>query len=225
MKHVRNIHIIGTSHIAKDSVKKVKESFDILKPDILALELDPGRAYSLENNIKRPKNLILLKNLGLMGFLFFLFGEFLQKNLGKIVNIKPGAEMLTALKTARNKNIAIALIDRDIRITLRRFSKYFRKRELLKIIMDMIFGAFKKNSLGDVDLSKVPADNIIEIVLEQTKKRYPSLYKVLIEERDIYMARNLIHISENNPDKKIMAVVGAGHLNGMLNYMHKENFI
>ena len=222
MENIRNITLIGTSHIAKESVKKVTQTIIEEKPEIVALELDPGRAYALQHNIKRPKNITLLRSLGVSGFLFYLFGEVVQKKLGKIVNLQPGSEMLVAMKTSAKVGSKIALIDRDIQITLRRFSKHFRKRELLRIILDLITSVFKKNDLK-IDLSKVPSDELIEYAMEQAKDNYPSLYKILVEERDIYMAKQLNKISLLYPDKQIVAVVGAGHIKGILNYLTKLN--
>ena len=222
MENIRNITLIGTSHIAKESVKKVTQTIIEEKPEIVALELDPGRAYALQHNIKRPKNITLLRSLGVSGFLFYLFGEVVQKKLGKIVNLQPGSEMLVAMKTSAKVGSKIALIVRDIQITLRRFSKHFRKRELLRIILDLITSVFKKNDLK-IDLSKVPSDELIEYAMEQAKDNYPSLYKILVEERDIYMAKQLNKISLLYPDKQIVAVVGAGHIKGILNYLTKLN--
>ena len=144
MKKHRNIYLIGTSHIAKYSVKKVTQTIIDEKPEIVALELDNGRAYALQHNLKRPKNLLLLKSLGIAGFIFYSFGELVQKKLGKIVNIQPGSEMLVAMKTAAKVKSKVALIDRDIQITLRRFSKHFKKSEILRIFLDLVSGVFKK---------------------------------------------------------------------------------
>ncbi len=218
MERFGNITLIGTSHIAKESIEKVNNSITEIKPEIVALELDPGRAYALQHKFKRAKNISLLKTLGLSGFLFYIFGEITQKKLGKIVNLKPGSEMLAAMKTAEKTGCKIALIDRDIQITLRRFSKHFRKKEILKLLLDLVKGIFKKNKFK-IDLSKVPSDKVIDYAMKQVKKNYPSLYKVLVEERDVYMAKQLIRITQLNPDKKIVAVVGAGHIKGILNYL------
>ena len=216
---MKNIIIIGTSHVADTSIKKIKKSFKELMPDIVALELDMNRAYSLKHKTKRPKNFELLKNLGLGGFLFYLFGEYAQKKIGNIVNIEPGSDMLTALELGEKNNCKIALIDRDIKITLRRFSKYFSKKELFKIILDVIFS--KKDKIHEIDFSKVPSKEVIKYVLKETKQRYPSLYKVLIDERDKFMAEKIYQISIMNPEKRILIVVGAGHLPGINRYLSK----
>lgn len=211
--------IVGTSHVSTESVRQVKNAFKEFIPDIVALELDQNRAHALLHDTKRPKNLTLLKTLGLGGFLFFLFGELVQKKIGKVVNIEPGKEMLTGLKIGMNNNCKIALIDRKIELTLQRFSKYFKKRELLKFIIDIIFSPFSKNDIGKIDFSKVPQSEVIDKVLGHVKKRYPSLYKILIDERDRYMAKHLLLIMKDNPGKKILAVVGAGHVKGIKKYL------
>jgi pheromone shutdown-related protein TraB len=209
------IKIIGTSHVAKESIRKVRQAFKE-PPDIVAVELDPGRAYALRNKIKRPKNFTLLRTLGMAGFLFYITAEFIQKKLGKVLNLEPGAEMLAAIKQAEFHEIPVALIDRDIQITLKRFSRHFKKREILRMIWDSL----TKFKLGKIDLNKTPSQELVEFVIEHTKKRYPSLYKILIDERDKHMAKRISLIKKKNPDKNILAVVGAGHVPGIKKYLN-----
>jgi pheromone shutdown-related protein TraB len=213
MHSYRNISIIGSSHISEDSIAQVKDGFKTLSPEIVAVELDRGRAHSLFEKKKKQGKFFLLRALGLGGFLFYIIGEFIQKNLGKLVNIDPGSEMKTAILLAKENNAMVVFIDREIQVTLSRFSKYFRKRELIKMIWDMLFGKKEKIKL---DLSKVPSQEFIDFALKEVKTRYPAIYKVLIEERDIYMSNQLHSISIAFPDKKILAVVGAGHVKGIL---------
>jgi pheromone shutdown protein TraB len=169
MKQINNIYLLGTSHVAEESVMQVKENFEKLNPGILALELDKNRLYSLQHNIKRPKNLELIKHLGLYGFLFYVFGEFVQKKIGKVLKISPGSEMLTAFKIGRKNNVKIALIDRDIQITLQRFSKNFKLKELLKLFFSISKSSLKKEK---IDLKKVPSDELIELAVSEIKKTF-----------------------------------------------------
>lgn len=221
MENFRNIFILGTSHVAKESVSNVEKAGKILSPDIIALELDSSRLHSLKNNLPRPKNTELIKAIGLKGFMFFLLGEFLQKKIGKYLDISPGSEMLAGLKYAEDNKKQLTLIDRDIQLTLRRFSKNFKKREVLNMIWDILFEKQVK-----VDISKVPSSEIIKQVVKHTKSRYPSLFKVLIDERDLFMAKKLFSISKNFPEEKVLAIVGAGHVEGMMKYLNifEESF-
>ncbi|MBT3464054.1 TraB family protein [archaeon] len=218
MKNINNIYVLGTSHVAKQSVSQVKKQIRELNPEIVAIELDKNRLHSLQHNTKRPKNLEMIKYLGLGGFLFYIFGEFAQKKIGKILDINPGEDMFTAYKTAKKNKSKIALIDRDIQITLRRFSKFFKFKELVKIIFDILKGTKTKET---IDLNNVPSDKLIEFVISEVKDKYPTIYKVLVYERDIYMGKKLVALSLVFPNDKILAVVGAGHVNGITKYLKK----
>jgi pheromone shutdown-related protein TraB len=218
----RNITLLGTSHIADDSIKEIQSFIKEDMPDIVALELDEGRLNSLLTNPKKPRMLDLIRGLGIGGFLFYAVAESLQNSLGDQVGIKPGSEMKAAYEAALGK-ASVALIDRDIRITLRRFSRRFRKRELLTMAGDFVRGLFKKNEF-EIDISKVPSEGQISFMVDHIRKKYPSIYGVLIAERDRHMAEKLINMAIQHPDKKILAVVGAGHVVGMQKYL-KENFI
>ena len=206
------LKIIGTSHIAAESIQAVKNTIKELKPDIVCLELDPRRAHALLHNHKARLSLKLAKSIGIKGFLFLAIASFLQKRIGKIVGVEPGAEMKTALHAAIENNIKIALIDRDIEITLKRLSKAVTWKEKIRFVTDFIKSPFSKEfSEFRIDLRKVPGRQVIEAALTKLKKSYPSLYKALVEERNEHMAERLATIIKANPDTKILAVVGAGH--------------
>src|SRR3989344_6827887 len=115
--------IIGTSHIAQESVNKIKSTIERTKPQVVAVELDQMRLYGLINNQKSKISLRDIRTIGFKGYLFALLGSYVQKKLGKLVGLAPGSDMLTAVKIAQKNNIPFALIDRIIEITLRRFSQ------------------------------------------------------------------------------------------------------
>src|SRR3989338_559962 len=119
----QNLTIIGTSHIAKQSLLEVERAIEESKPDIVALELDSKRLYSLMNREKSKISIYNIRRVGLKGFIFSLIGAWAEKKLGKLVGVAPGSEMKKAIMLARKNKLKIALIDQDIEITLRRFSK------------------------------------------------------------------------------------------------------
>jgi len=219
---IENLKIIGTSHISIESKKKIIKTFQEFNPDIVAVELDYNRFMGLKSKSKPKKSFSLFRQLGFSGSLFYIIGEFLQKKLGKIVKLEPGADMISAIKEAEKNGKELKLIDRDIRLTLQRFSKYFSFKEKMRILGDLTFGYFKKEKI-DIDLNSVPDEEIIDKIIFQTKERYPNLYKVLIDERDQIMAKKLFILLRNNPGKRIMCVVGAGHYKGINKYL--KNYI
>lgn len=220
------IKIIGTSHIAKQSIEEVKAAITAEKPDILALELDRNRFYALTTK-RQGSSRVAITELGLKGYLFYILGSWLQRHLGRAVGISPGAEMKLAVKLASKYNIKIALIDQDIRVTLRKLSARIRWREKLNFMLDILKAVFfgkkmmKKMGLERIDLSRVPTDELIEKLIAPLKQRYPATYYTLVEERNRIMARNLVELSLREPEAKILAIVGAGHKKGLSNELSR----
>jgi pheromone shutdown-related protein TraB len=218
LKH-KNLVIIGTSHIAESSIGEIESTFRKENPDIIAVELDQNRLHALLSNEKPSYSLKLIPHLGLKGYLFAVVGSFLQQKLGNIVGIKPGSDMLRAIQLAQQNNKKIALIDRDIRVTLARLSKAIRWKEKLHFIIDIFSAPFSKKM--KINLRKVPERELVKKLLGILKKRYPGLYRVLVDERNKIMALKLKALMDNYPDSKIMAIIGAGHEEELLGLVKK----
>lgn len=216
----KNLAIIGTSHISRDSVQDVEDAFERHKPEIVAVELDRRRAHALMHNTKAKVSLSDIKRIGINGYLFALIGGWLQKKLGQYVGMEPGSEMKAAIQIAQKNGAKIALIDRDIEITMKRFSDSFGWKEKLNIIKDLVKAPFSKKI--SIDLTKVPEKKLIKHLLMETKKNYPNIYRVLVEERNEIMAENIARIIKENPEAKILAVVGAGHEDDMIRIVGRK---
>ena len=220
-----NLQLLGTSHIAKQSLKEVKQAVEEFKPDIIALELDKRRLVALMQKKKARGPLLKdIRRVGIKGFIFSILGAWIENKLGKLVGVAPGSEMITAIKLAKKKKILLALIDQDIEITLRRFSKELTWKEKWNFIVDIFNAAVlrKKEELG-FKLTEVPSKDIIQKLVKKVRKRYPSVYNVLIRERNEVMAKNLNSLMENNPDKKILGIIGAGHEEEIIGIIEKMN--
>ncbi|NQU98382.1 TraB family protein [Candidatus Woesearchaeota archaeon] len=211
---LKNLQIIGTSHISRDSINEINNSIESFKPDIIAVELDKRRYYSLLLEKQKNSSLPNIFKIGLSGYLFLIIGKFLQKKLGSIVGVEPGSDMKKAVELAKQNNISLELIDRDIEITLKRFSQKFSFKEKITLFKDLFSAPFSKKKMF-IDISKVPKKELINKILNELKNRYPNIYSVLIEERNKYMAKKLFKISKENVDKKILCVIGAGHEEGL----------
>jgi pheromone shutdown-related protein TraB len=224
---MENIRIIGSSHIAKDSLADVERIILTDKPEVVAIELDRKRFLGLLSGKKAKPGLGEIRRWGLKGFLFNLIGGWAEKKMGDLVGVKPGSEMLAAAKAAKKVGAKIALIDRDIEITMKEFSKAFRAREKWHLFRDVIIGLIfpkrelKRLGIKELDLSKVPPKKLIKKLIERVKSDYPGVYKVLIEDRNRYMADRLMELS----GKRIVAVVGAGHEEGIKELLGKKKDI
>ncbi len=241
------IRLLGTSHISSQSIAAINTEINKNHPEIVGIELDIGRAKSLQ--VKDPKKggipWQMLPKIGLFGFMFVVMGRFVQQHLGKIVGVEPGSEMKEAMVCAHRAKAKIALIDRPIELTLRSLSVQFTFRDKMRMLWDLISGPFvgrkriEEMGISSFDLSGVPSQDVIVQMTGYIKKRYPGMYKALISERDVYMSKALIHLLSKemkhreieaelkDSDVKaeepiILAVVGAGHVAGMVSYLEKK---
>ena len=158
-----------------------------------------------------------------MGFIFSLLGAWAEKQLGKIVGVKPGSEMLTAARLAKKKKIQLALIDQDIELTLKRLSQEITWKEKFNFIGDLLKGVIFRKKEIYFDLTKVSEKDIIKKLILKVKNRYPSIYRVLIEERNKILSKNLFMLMQNN--KKILAIIGAGHETEVLDMIKDREVI
>ena len=225
------LHIIGTSHVAENSAKEIRDFMNHNDVDVVCVELDRDRLYSLKNDLQsnfKMTNLSIIKRIGISGFIFAIIAHFVQSRLGKKINVKPGLDMLSAVESAEEYKIPVALIDQNIDITLKNLSKKVPFREKLKILKDLVLGmlGFKSALMGidikKMDLKKVPPEKLISDVLKKTKSVYPNLHKVLVEDRNHHMVNRIIYIMKKNPEFNVLVVIGAGHKEGMVEILEKK---
>ncbi len=225
------LRLLGTSHIAAESIKEITHIVETWKPDIIAVELDIERAASLFTEEKRSVSLAVIMEVGVKGYLFAKIGQIIQQKLGQSVGISPGAEMKTALELAKKHTLQAELIDQPIKITLARFSKSLTWKEKYRFVEEIVLGLLfpkrqmKKLGFTQFDLRKVPSKELIEKMMGHFQVRYPSVYKTLVEDRNKYMVRQLIRLMKEYPEKKILAVVGAGHEKGMRELLLKVDVV
>lgn len=223
------IVLVGTSHIAQESEKKIDKAFERFFPTICCVELDSGRLKGLLSRKKSSLfSLSTMMRVGFAGYVFAVFASLIQSTLGKHINMQPGTDMLHAYKKAQENNIPLHVIDQPIHITLKRLSQAFSIREFCLLLKDSVFGISQKKSgltteefvhlkkVGKIDLKKVPEQNLIDVVVKFMKHRYPRFYTVLLHERNIYMCQNLKNLQARHPEAIIVAVVGAAHKKDML---------
>jgi pheromone shutdown-related protein TraB len=216
----QNLTIIGTSHIAKQSLDEVKKAIETEKPDIIALELDKQRLYALMSSKREKISFSSIFKVGFKGFLFSLIGAWAEKRLGEYGGVMPGTEMKTAIKLSKKYKIKLALIDQDIQITLKKLSKSLSWKEKWNFIADMFRAVILREKEVEFDLRTVPSKEIIQKMINKVKKRYPNIYKVLVAERNEYMAKKLVRLMK--AEEKILAIVGAGHEEEMINLVKKN---
>ena len=215
------IVLIGTAHVSKKSVAEVKEVIAREQPSVVAVELCPGRYAALkgENEDVSAKDILSGGNITL--FLVHSLLAYLQNKIGADMEVKPGSEMIAAIDAAEELGTEIALVDRDIRITLKRFiSKlgFFEKIKMMGALFGALFGVGGK----EIDMESITEEDIVTQLVSELKEFSPTTASVLIEERDAYIAKNLLDLKEKGVGN-VVAIVGAGHRQGIQEYLkHPE---
>ena len=217
------IILVGTAHISKDSIIEVKEAIEKYKPDIVAVELCKRRHESIINKDKWENTPItsLLKSNNAYFMLAQTFLSSIQRRLGKDQGVEPGSEMIAAINEAKKNNLKIALVDRDISITLKRAWKkmgFIEKIRLTWEFLKAIVG-YEEEDLDQIDLKEMMNQDIISTMMEEFGEIAPSVSEVLVHERDKYIAKKILNESKNG---KVVAIVGAGHLKGIKEYLKKN---
>ena len=209
----KEIILVGTAHISKTSLELVRETIESEHPDTVCVELDEGRLKSIQDPdrwkktdlkevIKKKQLATLIANLVLGSY---------QKRMGDQTGVKPGSELKEAVNIANEKQIPLVLADRDIKITLKRTwacTAWYRKFSLLGGLFGSIFD---KTEISEEDLAKIKEQDALNSMMQEFGKTFPEVKQVLIDERDQYLASKI----RNAEGKKIVAVVGAGHVKGI----------
>ena len=207
------LRLLGTAHIATASVEAVNTQIAEFKPDIVAVELCQGRYDTLVNE-RRLDNEGLLKVIKEGKAPMILLQSMLgaeQRKLGLDEGQQPGAELLAAVQTARAAGCEVALVDRDIQVTLRRAWKRMRFKEKRQLMMSLL--GDEEEDDDDLDVNDLLQDaDLLSSMMQELKGFSPGAGEVLIDERDAYIAGKLQALPT---DKRVLAVLGAGHLEGV----------
>ncbi|MDD5473183.1 MAG: TraB/GumN family protein [Candidatus Methanoperedens sp.] len=211
------VTIVGTAHVSEKSISEVNEIIEKEKPDIVAVELDKARYQALkgEEEVREINVKELLSSGKFNYFMLQLLLAYVQKKIGADMGVKPGAEMLAAIETAEKTGSRVALIDRDIQITLGRFwskMSFFEKLKLFGSLIGATFGIGTK----EIDIDTVTNEDVVTQLVSELRKVAPSAASILIDERDAFMAKNLLDLSKEG---NVVAVVGAGHREGIQRYL------
>ncbi|MCR5188230.1 MAG: TraB/GumN family protein [Treponema sp.] len=215
----RNITLVGTAHVSKESIEEVESTIRELKPDCVAIELDEKRADSIQNPdkysqldivkvLKRHEGFLLLANLILASF---------QRRMGLNAGVKPGDEMLAAMKVAQELNIPTSLVDRPIQITLKRAwgkNSFWGKIKLFGLLLS---SAFSKEEIEPEEIENLKNHSEMDSMMDELSKDMPVIKEVLIDERDKFLASKIWTSNGDN----IVAVLGAGHLPGVEAHLNK----
>ena len=209
------IYIVGTAHISSKSAELVTRIIHLVRPNTVCIELCESRLSSLLNPnkwretdlfeiIKSGRSYVLMAQLVLASY---------QKRLADKFKVRPGEEMHAAIQAAHEVQANLIPIDRDIRITLKRAWGASSLWSITKIFTALCSSIFSSEELSDEDIERLKQEDALTVVMSQLAEYLPDAKKALIDERDLYLAYKAFNAS----GERIVAVVGAGHVPGVLN--------
>lgn len=218
--------IIGTAHVSQNSVDEVKDAIYNQMPDVVAIELDHGRYNRLKKEIAgiEEDDTIsisqIIKDNKVGVFLASTLLGYFQSKIGEDLDVKPGSEMIGAIEASEDLKIPIALIDRDINITLQRTLNKMTFIEKMKFLFNLIVSFFSGEE-EEIDVEELKNPDNLDEIMDYFKDVSPGAYEVLVKERDAYLAGNILQL----PQDKVIAVVGAGHKPGITRYLDSPESI
>lgn len=215
----RTFVLVGTAHVSRESIDEAAAIIESAKPGRVCVELDEGRYRSMTTSsawesmdigkvLREGKGFLLLANLALASF---------QRRLGGDIGVKPGQEMLAAVEAAERMGIPWSLCDREVQTTLRRAwgrSGFWGKSKLLASLLS---GVFTNEKLSAEEVEKLKERDELDGMMRELADYLPSVKEVLIDERDRYLAARIF----SQPESSMVAVVGAGHLDGLEAWLRK----
>lgn len=212
-------YVVGTAHVSQKSVDDVRTVIDIVKPDVVCVELCRARYDALTKDsafrdldifkvVREGKTLYLLGHLALASY---------QRKIGASLGIRPGAELVTATKTAENRNIPVELIDRDINITLKRTWRNLGLWKRITLLGSLVIGS-NDDEGGDQPVTAATIENLKEPkalseMLVELGQKLPQVKGPLVDERDQYLTSRMRDAGVGK--RTVVAVVGAAHVPGM----------
>lgn len=210
----REVYIVGTAHVSRGSVEDVRSTIEAVRPDVVCVELDQARYQNLTDLgrwkktnigevIRKGRAMLLLSSLIMTSF---------QRRIGKKLGVMPGAELLEAVRVAEACGARVELVDRDIQITLKRTWRNFGFRDKLKVAGQLGASIFINEEIDEEMIEELKREEKLGDVLQLLAEEFPAMKGSLIDERDQYLAQKI----RDAGGSVVVAVVGAGHVPGIL---------
>jgi pheromone shutdown-related protein TraB len=216
----KTIFLVGTAHVSQSSVDLVDNIINFLSPDSVAVELCKSRFESIRDPDRWKKTDIIsvIKQGKVYLLMAQLFLSAFQKKLGNKLEVKPGAEMIKAIDVAEAKNIQVVLADRDIKTTLKRAWHSMGLWSATKLFVSLFSGIISPQEVDEAEIERLKSGDVLAGMMSELGKSLPGIRTSLIDERDKYLAAKI----KAAPGKKVVAVVGAGHVPGIKNNLENE---
>jgi len=213
--------LLGTAHVSRASVEAVTEMAGSGEFDAIAVELCPARHQALTKQqqwkemdlyriIREKKAGLVMANLALGAY---------QRRIAEQFGIEPGAELKAAADAAVEHDLPLQLVDRDLATTLKRSYRAVPWYKRIMLTTGLVMSTVSSDEIDEEQIEKLKEGDILESTFTEFAEQSPELYEALIAERDRFMAARLRQENKDNAGKRILVVIGAGHLEGLAKYL------
>src|SRR5210317_1907516 len=216
--------LLGTAHVSRTSVDAVTRMADSGEFDVIAVELCPARHQALTKQqqwkdmdlyriIRERKASLVMANLALGAY---------QRRIAEQFGIEPGAELKAAADAATEYDLPLQLIDRDLATTLKRSYRAVPWYKRMMLTTGLVMSTVSSEEIDEEQIEKLKEGDILESTFTEFAEQSPELYEALIGERDRFMAARLRQENKDNAGKRILVVIGAGHLDGLASHLQAD---
>ena len=215
----REFVLVGTAHVSQESADLVREVIEERRPDGVCIELDEGR-YEALSKPQRFDGLDLrevIRSRQIATLTLNLVMAAYQRSIGLKLGVRPGTELLEGAKAAEERGIPVHLCDREVGITLRRAWRALSLWKKLLLLSTLFAGLFENQELSEEDLRELRQTDVLSNLLAELGEAFPGIKRVLIDERDAYLAEKI----RQTEGERLVVVVGAGHVQGILGWLER----
>ncbi len=218
------ITLLGTAHVSSQSTEDVREAVTRGDYDAIAVELCRPRRQRLAGQADWSEmDLFQVVRSGRAGMVAAQLAlSAYQERLGDQLGVEPGAEMRAAMESAEARGLPLWLIDRDVGTTLKRLVRSVPWYQRMGLMSGLLITCVSRPKLEADEIEQLKQGDVLESTFAEFAQRSPTLYRIMIEERDRFMASKLVERIRRDRPRHVLAVVGAGHLEGIAEQLGRE---
>ncbi|MEF8833662.1 MAG: TraB/GumN family protein [Halofilum sp. (in: g-proteobacteria)] len=218
------VTLLGTAHVSSQSMEDVRHAVTGGDYDAVAVELcqpryqrligaDDWSDVDLFRIVRSGRAGMVAAQLALSAY---------QKRLGDQLGVEPGGEMRVAVESARERDLPLWLIDREIGITLKRLTRSVPWYQRWTLMTGLLATCLSRSKLEEEEIEQLKEGDVLESTFAEFSERSPTLYRVMIAERDRYMASHILERIRGERPRRLLVVVGAGHLDGLAERLESD---
>ena len=216
----KEITLIPTAHVSKQSVELVEKTIDEVHPDSICIELDQDRYNSLTDpdRFRNTDIVKIIREKRVAMLLVTLILANYQKKMAANLSSTSGAEMLMGINKAKELNAQLIMADRSVQTTFKRIWANMGFKDKIQMLSAVISAIFDDEEISEEDLANLQQSDILNSALKEVSEKFPRVAEVLVDERDRYLASKIRHA----PGSRVVAILGAAHTLNVPKYIQQE---